>query len=52
MIFKYIIAFFIIESLLMAALQCDMVVTNNALIFLLGFWLVNNMEKQGRGTND
>lgn len=52
MIFKYIVVFFIIESLLMAALQCDMVLTNNLLIFLLGFWLVNDMEKQGRGTND
>lgn len=52
MIFKYIVAFFVIESLLMVALQCDMVITNNLLIFLLGFWSVNNMEKQGRGSND
>ena len=52
MIFKYIVAFFIIESLLMVALQYDIVLTNNLLIFLLGFWLVNNMEKQGRGSND
>ena len=49
MIFKYIVVFFIIESLLMAAFQCDMVLTNNLLIFLLGFWVVNDMEKQGRG---
>ena len=47
--FKYIVVFFIIESLLMAAFQCDMVLTNNLLIFLLGFWVVNDMEKQGRG---
>ena len=52
MIFKYIVAFLIIESILMTALQCDMVLTNNLLIFLLGFWLVNNIEKQGRGSND
>ena len=52
MIFKYIVACFIIESLLMAALRCDMVLTNNLLIFLLGFWLVNNMEKQERGSDD
>lgn len=52
MIFKYIVAFLIIESILMTALQFDMVVTNNLLIFLLGFWLVNNMEEQGMGSND
>ena len=52
MIFKYIVVFFIIESLLMAAFQSDMVLTNNLLIFILGFWLVNNMEKQGRSSND
>lgn len=52
MIFKYIVAFFIIESFLMAALQCDMVLTNNLLIFILGFWLVNNMEKQERDFDD
>ena len=52
MIFKYIVTFFIIEILLMAAFQCDMTLTNNLLIFLLGFWVVNDMEKQGRGSND
>ena len=52
MIFNYIVVFFIIESFLIVALKCDMVLTNNLLIFLLGFWLVNNMEKQEGGSND
>ena len=52
MIFKYIVTFFIIEILLMAAFQCDMALTNNLLIFFLGFWLVNNMEKQEGGSDD
>ena len=52
MIFKYIVVFFIIESILMTAFQCDMVLTNNLLIFILGFWLVNNMENKEGGPND